>query len=179
MCPCTRVLIQTKPKKCSRTEGRWCLFLNVCMCAYSPPSSKLMISSQNPFFLFIFIFQKTNKKINKEEDASETCKRSDFTGYKYVFVFKYKITLRGCINMFQVIFVSPKFYSVFKRVRMYIVGYENRSDKLVGAWIWRRSDILVCGRQLPDGPLDTLGSLTLNSFPQCWPKETSFENIYL
>lgn len=48
--------------------------------------------------------------------------------------------------MFQVIFVSPTFYSVFKRVRMYIVGYENRSDKLVGAWIWRRSDILVCGR---------------------------------
>ncbi len=31
-------------------------------------------------------------------------------------------TMRGCINMFQVIFVSPKFYSVFKRVRMYIVG---------------------------------------------------------
>lgn len=81
--------------------------------------------------------------------------------------------------MFQVIFVSPKFYSVFKRVRMYIVGYENRSDKLVGAWIWRRPDILVCGRRLPDGPLDTLGSLTLNSFPQCWPNETSFENIYL
>lgn len=41
-----------------------------------------MISLQN-HFLFIFILQK-----NKQTNASETCKTSDFTGYKYFFVFK-------------------------------------------------------------------------------------------
>lgn len=41
--------------------------------------------------------------------------------------------------MFQVIFVSPKFYSVFKRVRMYIVGSKTGvDDKLVRDWIWGR-----------------------------------------
>lgn len=41
--------------------------------------------------------------------------------------------------MFQVIFVSPKFYSVFKRVRMYIVGSKTGvDDKLVRGWIWGR-----------------------------------------
>lgn len=49
-------------------------------------------------------------------DASETCKTSDFTGYEHFFCIeeKKKKTVRGCINMFGVIFVSPKFYSVFK-----------------------------------------------------------------
>lgn len=50
-------------------------------------------------------------------DASETCKTSDFTGYEHFFCIeekKKKKTVRGCINMFEVIFVSPKFYSVFK-----------------------------------------------------------------
>lgn len=48
-----------------------------------------------------------------ETDVSATCETSDDTGCKHIFVFKKK-TVRGCINMFQVIFVSPKFYSVFK-----------------------------------------------------------------
>lgn len=75
------------------------------VCIFSFPPSKVIISLQLA-----------------DTDASETCKTSDFTGYKHFFVFKEKKTMRGCINMFQVIFVSPKFYSVFKRVRMYIVG---------------------------------------------------------
>lgn len=51
------------------------------------------------------------------------------------FLYLREKTMRGCINMFQVIFVSPKFYSVFKRVRMYIVGHEGLDDQLVRAWI--------------------------------------------
>lgn len=84
----------------------------MCMCAYSLPPSKVIICLQNHF---IVIFAMKRK-------PSETCTTSDVTGYKHFFVFKKK-TVRGCINMFRVIFVSPKFYSVFKRVRMYIVGY--------------------------------------------------------
>lgn len=34
--------------------------------------------------------------------------------------------------MFRVIFVSPKFYSVFKRVRMYFVGNFHSSENKLG-----------------------------------------------
>lgn len=62
------------------TVGRWCLFIkNMYVRTLAFPPSKAIISLQNHFLKFIFW---------NETDASESYKTSDFTGYKYFFVFK-------------------------------------------------------------------------------------------
>lgn len=70
--------------------------------------------------------------------------------------------------MFRVIFVSPKFYSVFKRVRMYIVGQQVRSEE--GTLCFAESDIF--------GQEATLAGLWC-SWLICSLDETPSENIYL
>lgn len=72
------------------------------MCAYPFLPSIVIISLQT--FLIFFAMTWMPQKHVKHQTLQAT---------NTFFVLKKK-TVRGCINMFGVIFVSPKFYSVFK-----------------------------------------------------------------
>lgn len=72
----------------------------MCMCP-----SIVIISLQTFFQFHFFAMTWMPQKHVKHQTLQAT---------NTFFVLKKKQTVRGCINMFGVIFVSPKFYSVFK-----------------------------------------------------------------
>lgn len=78
----------------------------MCMCAYPFLPSIVIISLQTFFQFNFFAMTWMPQKHVKHQTLQAT---NTFFVLK-----KKKKTVRGCINMFGVIFVSPKFYSVFK-----------------------------------------------------------------